>query len=230
MITASHNPYEDNGVKLVDPMVSQLISPSQAKANSILGRHAGGLCNYLTCGLSDTIQQAWEGYATTLANSTASQIGESYEKIVNEELTDDQKDRPAKVVFARDTRESGPALVKAVKASLDILGVEYTDLGILTTPQLHYIVRCINTKGTPYEFGEPTEQAYYEKMAKAFKTLMHGRTIKGPITVDCANGVGGPKLKELIKYMPKEGEGAIEIKVINDNVIDPKALNYEVSH
>ena len=179
------------------------------------------------------MQQDWEGYATTLANTSAKDLGKSYEELVNEELVDELRqihERPAKVVFARDTRASGPALVKALTAAFDALDVEYTDLGILTTPQLHYIVRCINTKGTPYEFGEPTATGYYEKMSKAFKTLMHGRTINGPITVDCANGVGAPKLKELIKYLPTASEGGIDIKIINDNVHDPKALNYEVGH
>jgi phosphoacetylglucosamine mutase len=138
-------------------------------------------------------------------------------------------ERQAKVVFARDTRASGPYLVTALKAALDAVNVEYTDYGIMTTPQLHYIVRCINTLNTPYTFGEPTEQGYYEKMAKAFKILMHGRTIQGPITVDCANGVGGPKLQELIKYLPTAKEGGIDIKVVNDDVVKPEALNFDVS-
>jgi phosphoacetylglucosamine mutase len=137
--------------------------------------------------------------------------------------------RQAKVVFARDTRASGPYLVTALKAALDAVDVEYTDYGIMTTPQLHYVVRCINTLNSPYAFGEPTEQGYYVKMAKAFKTLMHGRTIQGPITVDCANGVGGPKLRELIKYLPTAKEGGIDIKVVNDDVVKPEALNFEVT-
>ena len=132
-------------------------------------------------------------------------------------------------MFARDTRASGPQLVTALKAALDAVDVEYTDYGILTTPQLHYIVRCVNTLNTPYAFGEPTEQGYYEKMSKAFKTIMHGRTISGPVTVDCANGVGGPKLRELIKYLPTAKEGGIGIKVVNDDVVKPEALNFEVS-
>jgi hypothetical protein len=137
-------------------------------------------------------------------------------------------ERQAKVVFARDTRASGPSLVTALKAALDAVHVEYTDYGLMTTPQLHYVVRCINTMNTPYAFGEPTEKGYYEKMATAFKTLMHGRTIQGPLTVDCANGVGGPKLRELLKYLPTANEGGIDIKIVNDDVVKPEALNFEV--
>jgi phosphoacetylglucosamine mutase len=58
---------------------------------------------------------------------------------------------------------------------------------------------------------------------------MHGRTIQGPITVDCANGVGGPKLRELIKYLPAGSDGGIDIKVINDDILKPEVLNFEVS-
>jgi phosphoacetylglucosamine mutase len=174
----------------------------------------------------------WEGYATTLANTSNADLGKAYEKLVNDELVDELRqihDRPAKVIFGRDTRPSGVHLVKALKAALDATHVEYTDYGILTTPQLHYLVRCINTKGTPYDFGEATEKGYYDKMANAFKLLMHGRTIQGPIIVDCANGVGGPKLRELIKYLPSGSDGGIDIKVINDDILKPEVLNSEVS-
>lgn len=135
----------------------------------------------------------------------------------------------ARVVFARDTRASGSRLVSALVAALEASGTEYTDYKLLTTPQLHYITRCLNTKGTPYEYGEPTEQGYYQKIAAAFKAASGTRKFNGPITVDCANGVGGPKLRELIKYLPSAAEGGLEIKVVNDNVVEPERLNYQVS-
>jgi Phosphoglucomutase/phosphomannomutase, alpha/beta/alpha domain I len=132
------------------------------------------------------------------------------------------------VVFARDTRASGPHLTKALKASLDALGVEYIDYGILTTPMLHHMVRCLNTRNSPRPFGEASEEGYYKKMTNAFKKAMYGRKINGPVAVDCANGVGGPKLHALIKHLPDASKGGIDIKVVNDDVIKPEALNYEV--
>jgi phosphoacetylglucosamine mutase len=167
-----------------------------------------------------------------LANAPNDQLAQEYENLINDTLIDELRnitDRKAKVVYARDTRESGPHLVKALKAALDVLGVESTDYGFLTTPQLHYVTRCLNTAGTDHEYGVPTEEGYYEKIAKAFKTVMIGRKITGTITVDCANGVGGPALQKMIKYLPKGNEkGGIDIKVVNDDTIRPEALNFEV--
>lgn len=177
------------------------------------------------------LEQSWEAHATVLANTPNKDLGKVYEQLVNENLVDEIRqlqDRPANVVIGRDTRASGPHLVKALKAALDAVGAKYKDYGHLTTPQLHYMVRCINTQNTQYAFGEATEEGYYKKMANAFKTIVHGRKIKGPITVDCANGVGGPKLQELIKYLPTSAEDGIDINVVNDDVLKPEALNFEV--
>ena len=138
-------------------------------------------------------------------------------------------DTKARVVFARDTRASGPRLVSALVEALQATGTSLTDYKILTTPQLHYLTRCLNTKGTPYEYGEATEQGYYSKTAAALKTAMHGKNFSGGVTVDCANGVGGPKLRELIKHLSSPSEAGLEIKVVNDDVLKPERLNYQVS-
>lgn len=131
---------------------------------------------------------------------------------------------PARVVFARDTRASGSRLVGVLGAALTATEVEFIDFKYMTTPQLHYVVRCKNTLGTQYEYGEPTEQGYYEKLAASFKKVMKGVKIQGSLTVDCANGVGGPKLRDLMKYL----DSGLDIKVVNDDVINPDSLNFDV--
>lgn len=135
---------------------------------------------------------------------------------------------PARVVVARDTRASGSRLLGCLQDGLAAADAESKDYGFLTTPQLHYMVRCLNTEGTKEAYGVPTEKGYYEKFAAAFKTALHGKKPTGHLTVDCANGVGGPKLTELIKYLPPKEEG-LEIFVVNDNVIKPESLNVDVS-
>ena len=138
-------------------------------------------------------------------------------------------DNPARVVYARDTRASGSRLVGILNAALTTTKAEFEDMKFMTTPQLHYVVRCKNTLGTQYEYGEPSEQGYYEKLGGAFERVMKSTKVKGGLTIDCANGVGGPKLRELIKYLPAPNAGGVEIKVVNDDVINPDRLNFEVS-
>lgn len=43
-----------------------------------------------------------------------------------------------------------------------------TDYGLLTTPQLHYMVCCRNTGG---QYGEATIDGYYHKLSTAFVEL-----------------------------------------------------------
>ena len=133
------------------------------------------------------------------------------------------------MIFARDTRASGPRLVIALVEALNAVESESTDFKILTTPQLHYLTRCLNTRGTQFEYGDPTEQGYYQKIASSFETAMKGHKFSGSVTVDCANGVGGPKLRELLKYLPAVSEGGLEIKIVNDDILRSERLNYQVS-
>lgn len=43
-----------------------------------------------------------------------------------------------------------------------------SDFGLVTTPQLHYMVCCQNTQG---HYGEPTVEGYYKKLSEAFIQL-----------------------------------------------------------
>jgi len=119
--------------------------------------------------------------------------------------------------------------VEALVDALNATNSGHQDFGIFTTPQLHYVVRCINTKGTAYEYGEPIEQGYYQKMADAFKIAMKHKKTRAHVVVDCANGVGGQKLRELVKYLPSAAQGGVDIKIVNDNTSKPELLNEDVS-
>jgi len=153
------------------------------------------------------------------------EVSEFYHKIAEQHKID--LTIPARVVVARDTRASGARLLSCVIDGLKGAGVEYKDFGFLTTPQLHYLVRCFNTEGTPDAYGVPSEEGYYQKYGDAFKRALGGKKPSGALTVDCANGVGGPKLTQLIKYLPPAAEG-LEIIVVNDDVIKPESLNVDV--
>ncbi|KAF8202899.1 phosphoacetylglucosamine mutase [Pholiota molesta] len=169
MVTASHNPEQDNGVKLVDPR-------------------------------GEMLEASWETHATVLANApTTEAFIEALGNLVANAKIDLSK--PARVVYARDTRPSGPALIAALEDGLKALGVEARDGGVTTTPILHYLVKAINTKGTKESYGEDSEEGYYTKLSTAFKKLISGKAKPDPIVIDCANGVGAKAAKKLTEYL-----------------------------
>ncbi|KAF8584511.1 phosphoacetylglucosamine mutase [Ramaria rubella] len=169
MVTASHNPEPDNGVKLVDPR-------------------------------GEMLETSWETLATTLSNApTTSDFVQSVLDLVVLQKID--LSYPARVIYARDTRPSGPSLVAALEDGLKAMGAEGRNEGVQTTPILHYLVRCVNTRATKEAYGQDTEEGYYEKLSNAFIKLLPGKRSFKPLVVDCANGVGYFAVKNMIKYL-----------------------------
>ncbi|KAE9596737.1 putative phosphoacetylglucosamine mutase [Lupinus albus] len=174
MITASHNQVSDNGVKIADP--------------------SGGM-----------FSQHWEPFADTLANATSPhQLLKLINEFAEKESIPFDGIRPAEVLLGRDTRPSGDDLLEAARQGVtSIIGAVALDMGILTTPQLHWMVRARN-KGL-----KASEQDYFEQLSSSFRYLMDlipseksklgGANEK--LVVDGANGVGGVKLKALEKLL-----------------------------
>ncbi|NXT38205.1 AGM1 mutase, partial [Pelecanoides urinatrix] len=172
MVTASHNPEEDNGVKLVDP-----------------------------CG--EMLHPSWEEYATQLANAEDQELQKIITEICQKAAVNQYKD--ASVFIGRDTRPSSEKLSQSVIDGISVLGGQYHDYGLVTTPQLHYMVCCRNTQE---QYGKATLEGYYEKLSKAFTELIKQSPSFGEsqrhLKVDCANGIGALKLSEMEPYFPKE--------------------------
>lgn len=117
------------------------------------------------------LEAAWEVHATNLANAaTTDAFVDALETFIKTAKIDLSK--PARVVYARDTRPSGPALIAALEDGFKAIGAEARDAGVTTTPVLHYLVKAINTKGTKEEYGVDSEEGYLQKLSTAFKKLV----------------------------------------------------------
>lgn len=180
MVTASHNPEEDNGVKLIDPL-GEMLAPS------------------------------WEEHATCLANAEEQDLQRVLVGISESEAVDLQQD--AFVVIGRDTRPSSEKFSQSVIDGVTVLGSQFHDYGLLTTPQLHYMVYCRNTSG---QYGKATTEGYYQKLSKAFVALTKQVSCSGDeyrsLKVDCANGIGALKLKEMQHYFSQ----GLSVQLYND--------------
>lgn len=203
VVTASHNPEQDNGVKLIDP--------------------SGGM-----------LDMEWEKYANDLAQAKDKEgMIQCIKTLVKEQSVPLGNRDKACVYIARDTRPSGEELVKAAIAGVASLAVPVCNLGVLTTPQAHYIVRSVN-------MGNPaSENLYFEQLISGANGLIGDgstRTKIGPLLVDCANGVGAIKLKELAEGLVgisvrlcNTGHGALNHLVGADYVQKEKALPLSIS-
>ncbi|XP_048209590.1 phosphoacetylglucosamine mutase isoform X2 [Perognathus longimembris pacificus] len=180
MVTASHNPEEDNGVKLVDPL-GEMLAP------------------------------AWEEHATRLANAEDPDLPRALLRIVEEAAVEPARD--AVVLIGRDTRPSSEQLAQAAREGVAALGGRLHDYGLLTTPQLHYMVRCRNTDG---RYGKPTLDGYYRKLSSAFAELTKQASRSGDerasVKVDCANGIGALKLREMEPHVSP----GLAVQLFND--------------
>ncbi|CAJ2645945.1 unnamed protein product [Trifolium pratense] len=185
MITASHNKVSDNGVKIADP--------------------SGGM-----------LSQDWEPFADELANAPSpQQLLQLITEFVEKERIPFDGVRPAEILLGRDTRPSGEALLEAARQGVtSIVGAVASDMGILTTPQLHWMVRARN-KGI-----KASEQDYFEQLSNSFRCLMDliptGQSkcdgMNDKLVVDGANGVGGAKLQILHKLL-----SVLDIEVRNSS-------------
>jgi phosphoacetylglucosamine mutase len=169
MITASHNVDSDNGVKLVDPS-GEMLEPD------------------------------WEGLATTLAQAPSdaavadalAAVLAAHPPAAAPAVTEAGKPIGPRVIIGIDTRDSGPRLQAAAAAGAAALGVPVTAVGVVTTPELHSAVMAYNA------YAALGEEPYFTALTQSFRTLVDGTAAPPtPLYVDCANGVGGLKLKEM---------------------------------
>lgn len=185
------------------------------------------------------LAQDWEPFANALANAQSPaaflQLVEDFTRGRNA-ISNSHHGR---VIVARDTRPSGERLLEAAKQGVEaVSGVTAMVAGILTTPQLHWMVRATN-RGL-----EACESDYFIQLSNGFRHLCEMKppcqgfgnscTSSKGLIVDGANGVGASKLLQLQNLTPdlcldirnsgQEGEGVLNEHVGADFVQKEKAF------
>uniref|UniRef100_A0A1I7TPH3 Phosphoacetylglucosamine mutase n=1 Tax=Caenorhabditis tropicalis TaxID=1561998 RepID=A0A1I7TPH3_9PELO len=191
MITASHNPEEDNGVKLVDPS-------------------------------GDMLNGQWEKYATEIVNASDAELPSAVAAL-EKQMSQIEKSfiarglvQNARVVCGMDTRVTGPHLMSAASQGSALFSVRFENIGVVSTPILHYIVKSHNFP----QFANPTLHGYYTAIKEAFMELYmeteepEGSRYQPKVIVDCANGVGAPRFRDLMKEIPSD---YLEVEFRNEN-------------
>jgi hypothetical protein len=108
--------------------------------------------------------------------------------------------RKPTILLGHDTRASCPLLCDAFQTGVELIEGLLVNYGLLATPQLHYMVRCLNTSSA---YGEPHEEGYFGKMARAFASVWsliefnNNGKYESELYVDGANGVGAEKIRLL---------------------------------
>lgn len=167
MITASHNPVEYNGIKVID--------------------HNG-----------DMLDETWEGYSDKVVNCDQKDLPRVMRKILRSCSNQNELGEgvEARVVMGRDTRESGVEICKNIRSVLSKLNCTVDDYGVVTTPELHFLVRRCNGANKIVK-----KEEYVDNLAQNFSKLISITKRNLGMGVDTANGVAGMKLENLNKIL-----------------------------
>ncbi|XP_004933071.1 phosphoacetylglucosamine mutase [Bombyx mori] len=157
----------------------------------------------------EMLEQSWEAIATKLANVSDNDLEATTAEIIKE--VNANMTLKTSIFIGMDTRYTSPRLAQAAANGVMALKGTPKEFGIVTTPMLHFFVKCRNDN----TYGTPTEEGYYEKIVGAFKNIRQKLPVYGnystTLYVDGANGVGGKKLNIIKKTL----DGELDLKLFN---------------
>jgi len=180
VVTASHNLEHDNGIKLVD--------------------HDGSM-----------LSVEWEPYAAQLANCSIDDFARECRAIKTNECISDAVDtvRGGIVLIGRDTRDHSVKFSCLMGESIVLSGCRCYDIGEVTTPVLHFIVREMNERHAAT--GDDVDGQYW--ICEYFRMLSQGivdllSTIPQPsiqpiicsVVLDSSFGVGSITAEQFLSY------------------------------
>jgi phosphoacetylglucosamine mutase len=191
MITASHNPEADNGVKLVEPSGEMLAPDWEAHATAVAQAATDEQLAALVLALANS---------STPAPSTSDNSSSANGTDANSAPAAAATAGRATVLIGRDTRASGEGLVAACWAGVSAVGAHVMDVGVVSTPELHFCVQTYN------QYHAVQEASYFTNLLESYRNLSRGAsTPQQPVHVDCANGVGALKLQQMLPQLQQLG-------------------------
>ncbi|CAL5444127.1 unnamed protein product [Camellia sinensis] len=216
MITASHNKVSDNGIKIADPtggMLSQDWEPfADALASAPDSQHLAQLIDDFVKKENIPLEGA-ESAEILLGTweETLGRVGSLFWKLQS-------KIRLRIWLMGHDSicqclvDPIHDALLVKGFGIISIVGAVAVDMGVLTTPQLHWMVRARN------KAMNATELDYFNQLSSSFRCLIDlipqgtaANKMNGIVVVDGANGVGGEKLEALKRIL----NGCFDIEIRN---------------
>jgi phosphoacetylglucosamine mutase len=217
MVTASHNPECDNGVKMIDSTGGMLHTTWESYAEK--------MANAQESDMVDTLQSILDAAGIT--------------------DNDIAKASPPIVVIGRDTRPHSLALAHCIEEGINAFGGITVDVGEVTTPQLHFIVGTCNTKNIPLTATSNTAELvalYHTHFSTAFSTLIHtkadgssrGNTVAPTqhLIIDASNGVGSLSVADTVNSIQgiNKSEPLLQIDLRNPTGSGPVNLDCGAEH
>ncbi|KAI0988792.1 hypothetical protein GJ496_005218 [Pomphorhynchus laevis] len=207
MITASHNPWTDNGVKLIDPDGCMLEESWEILADKIV--------NCSECNIEEILDQ-FIGLLPRNPDHIFPATDESEFANIHMSTT---------VLLGYDTRLNNEQFALLIAEICSRLKVRSVNFSFLTTPQLHFMTNLVNTRFTDQLsiVDKNLEERYFQHFGSMYIKVM--REIKGnsdiiniSAIVDAANGIGGPKLEKMLSYLSSTGfVNTKNVQIINND-------------
>jgi phosphoacetylglucosamine mutase len=167
------------------------------------------------------LEQSWEKHVEELANCEDSI---DTMKLLQELIAKHNipLSNAAHVIIGRDTRPSSFGLFECACRGIEAYGGTVHDIGTVTTPQLHFVVKRLNEEMARNPTGFPNAvhalSSYYSTMCQGYYDLRG--TADGnhndSIIIDAANGIGGRSVAMLANIMQGLYPDALEINIRND--------------
>ena len=124
------------------------------------------------------------------------------------------------VVIGRDTRISSPHLAALVASGVAAAGGKVHELGIVTTPLVHWAVLRANQQSPA---AVPPLSGYFQEHVAALQTLLKaGDGQPMSVCVDCANGVGAKSLYDMQAAL-EASNIPIRLSAFNTGGLEPGA-------